>query len=135
MSFNFDLDSLKTSSIYPFNDIVDIKNAVLELNNIFVHERSHLTDYTSVEKLVGAYNCFYMPTNFKKFSFFNSLISKDLKEALANSLFIDWGCGPGTYLWASLLEYNSKQLVGIERSDLMIKQDEKTYNHFFRNTF
>ncbi len=133
MPVEFDLDSLIQSSIYKFNDIVEVKNAVLELSNIFVHERDNLADYTSIEKLVGAYNCFYMPTNFKKFAFFNSLISNELKAQIQDAIFIDWGCGPGTFMWASLMEHATSHLVGIERSDLMIKQAEANYQQLFKS--
>jgi ribosomal protein RSM22 (predicted rRNA methylase) len=74
------------------------------------------------EEEVSAYTQFYMPTNSRKFEFIWQQLDLKIKEEMITLPIVDFGCGPGTYLWAAASVGFRGPFYGVDSSAPMLKQ-------------
>lgn len=74
---------------------------------------------------VAAYTKFYMPTNARKFDFLWSQLDPALKEKISKLPWVDFGCGPGTFIWPAVSAGVKGPFYGIDSNPHMLKQAKR----------
>jgi hypothetical protein len=118
---------LQDSLLYSFSSEGELLKAIKELHTLLTVKREKISEYVQDERLVSAYSMLYMGTNMPKLDFVLGQLPVAIQEELRKTTLIDWGTGPGTYLWswANFFEGNIKQMIGVDTSEVMIRQARK----------
>jgi len=128
------LTDLLQASLYEFKSEGELVKLLNEVHLNFTQKRENINEYTESEKLVGAYSCFYMPTNMAKFDYLLKVLPPQICEDFKDCHFLDIGTGPGTFLLSYLnfvgAEYKNS-IVALDPADLMQAQAKKNLNFFF----
>lgn len=97
----------------------------------FTSERTRIGEYVGLEKQVSAYATYFLPTNIPKLHFLLRQLDEDILKELGQLPLMDVGCGPGTYSlgWTSAFA-NAREIVLVDRSELMLKQAGKLLRAF-----
>lgn len=125
---------LKNSFLRP--ELQDRKLAYLleDIKNLYTISRAGLESKVWTEEEVSAYTAFYLPTNARKFDFVLDQLDPSVREELSKCEVIDFGTGPGTYLYAFLNYFGGDHcghLWGIDKERNMLLQAENIINAFF----
>lgn len=128
-----DLERLKKHLIYKFTSEKELVQAIDKISTNFTQSRENIGDYVKDPKMVAAYTCFYLTTNYSK-----------LRVCLAKSQinigdykdceFIDIGTGPGTFTCALLDLVDGAQVIALETSDLMGQQAQRIVSGLYGRT-
>ncbi|MBP9673740.1 MAG: hypothetical protein KBD63_01475 [Bacteriovoracaceae bacterium] len=132
-TLDLSLEELSKTIGYHFKSEFDLLQSIEELSQGF-NFRKNLETYTQEERLVSAYTLFYLSTNVPKFEHSLNFLSLEYRHKILSNVFVDIGCGPGTYLLAhrSLQETSQKiKRIGVDRSPLMRQQAQRVYQHYF----
>ncbi len=119
--------------LYPIGER-ELIRAIKLLQRNFTSNRRRIDQYLESSELVSAYTLFYLPTNLSKFTFVLSQLEDREKEEFLSCDFIDFGTGPGTYILAFLNQlhaHGGQKIVGVDQSDLMLKQACKNIETLF----
>lgn len=104
------------------------------IKELYTARREGLPSKEWSKKEVSAYSSFYLPTNCEKFFFVMDQLSTDLKEELSRCEVIDFGTGPGTYLYAYLKYFGGHDcghLMGVDKEPLMLEQAQAILHSTF----
>lgn len=105
-------------------------NEIKKISQMLTQNREIISSnnsYTQDELMVSAYTLFYLPTNIPKLFFLFSKLRESIIKKILNGPFIDYGCGPGTFIVALTLyarenNLNVGKLFAVDHSELMRKQ-------------
>ncbi|MEH0862704.1 small ribosomal subunit Rsm22 family protein [Halobacteriovorax sp. DPLXC-1] len=129
----FDYDAILNSLLNPKLNKQQLGKLVQIQSQQFTSERKNLKENYSNEDLISAYTAFYFPTNAYKLDFLFSQLSEESLSAISETTIIDIGCGPGTYTYAAAnLLPNVKEFIGVDESELMLKQAKKLNDEYFK---
>lgn len=116
------LENLRPHLLYQFKSEHELEKSIEKVGHIFNHMRENLDKYSSDEKLISAYVAYYLATNYPKLASVLSMVDIKLEDY---ETIVDIGTGPGTFLFAAHALNPSIELVGIDKSDLMLTQAMK----------
>lgn len=119
------LETISPALLYHFKNEAELLKTIQELVYIFNFKRDDLKNYVLSDRQVSAYSLFYQLTNIPKWNYLKKQLPTKLQERIAHSTLIDWGTGPGTYLWAHLESGHQGKMYGVDQSKTMLKQAEK----------
>lgn len=116
--------------IHPFLLIQDMSDSQIasllrSIKETYTIKRSEIEGKKWRKEEVSAYACFYLPTNYQKFSFLMSQLPPHVLDELATCEVIDFGTGPGTYLMAFADYFGAQRvskLIGIDKDVQMLNQ-------------
>ena len=97
-----------------------VANLLNQIKAKYLEEKGESVSLTEEE--VSAYTQFYMPTNSRKFEFVWEQLDPLVKEEISRLPFVDFGCGPGTYLWAAASVGIKGPFYGVDSSQPMLTQ-------------
>ncbi len=97
-----------------------VANLLNQIKAKYLEEKGESVSLTEEE--ISAYTQFYMPTNSKKFEFIWQQLDPKIKEDISSLPLVDFGCGPGTYLWAAASVGIKGPFYGIDSSGPMLAQ-------------
>lgn len=120
------ITKLRPYLLHQYTSESELIKHIEKLSQNFTSQRSNLGEYLNDEKLISAYTCFYLTTNYPKFSHVINHLQKHAED-FKDHEWVDIGCGPGTFLFAIKDFYAGalkKPLWGIESSKLMRQQAE-----------
>ena len=121
------ISKIKPFLLSEFSSEADLVRHIEKLSENFTTNRKDIDDYVESEKMISAYTCFYLTTNYPKFSHILDHLN-ELADDFKDCEWVDIGCGPGTFLFAIKDQYAGalkRPLWGIESSPLMRKQAKK----------
>ncbi len=125
-----DLKTILPYLNYNFSSESELVKSIELVSKNFTQNRENIGDYLKDTKLVAAYTCFYLLTNMPKLSAVFEKLELSIED-YRDYEFIDIGAGPGTFSLA-LLQMNSElNILGFEKSDVMIKQGEELVKGLF----
>lgn len=135
LSSPIELDELLSVSNYQFKNEHELEKEVLKLWEIFTQKRDHIQDAYFTEKQIAAYLAFYFSTNFPKIRSCLEKLPPSLIAEFSNYNVLDFGTGPGTFLFGFLDIFPdfSKKLIGLDSSELMISQAKEIKDKFYQN--
>lgn len=108
-----------------------IVKGVEDLHALYTQKRSDLASTQLTELMVSSYTLFYMTTNMPKLNYLLNQLSEAVVSDFLQLPLIDFGTGPGTYLWALLAKGRVGATWGIDRSSMMLNQAEKLRSNLF----
>lgn len=106
----------------------DLVEGIQRFQNAYTTHRHLLDDQRWSEDEVTAYTCFYLATNYQKFSFIIEILRNTFFTSNSSYDLIDFGTGPGTYILAYLDFIGGENIQGIhavDQNEVMLKQAEK----------
>lgn len=109
-----------------------VKNLKL-ISQTFTKDRSKIQMLYDKAASVASYACFYLPTNVWKLKFLLERLSVDQIESIRNSVIVEIGTGPGTYL-LSIMDQIGPELttfIGVDHNPLMLEQAKKITDSLF----
>lgn len=113
------LQNLMPHLLYQFKSEHELEKTIEKVGQIFNHMRENIESYANDEKMISAYVAYYLSTNIPKLSHVLDMVGIDLNDY---ENFYDIGTGPGTFLIAAHAMNPKLNLVGIDKSDLMLAQ-------------
>ncbi|MCF8060184.1 MAG: small ribosomal subunit Rsm22 family protein [Bacteriovoracaceae bacterium] len=130
----FSYQKLKKSFLAAGLEDRAIAHILEEIKILYTIRREGLPEKVWTEEEVSAYTAFYLPTNARKFDFLMDQLDPNTLEGLSQCEVIDFGTGPGTYLYAFLNYFGGEScghLWGIDKEENMLLQAEKVINAFY----
>lgn len=122
------LKSLLLNNHLSENNLVEI---VKNISKNFTTDRDKISIYVNDKDFVSAYCYFYLPTNIPKYSFLYNKILPQTQQLISQCHFVDFGTGPGTYLFAFRKLSQALSYTGIDSSELMLEQAKNVLSHFY----
>ena len=122
------LDKLKESLLVKISEEEIIKRLSL-VSQTFTINRDRIKDVYSDPKNISSYAYFYLPTNMHKMEYLINHLSKSIIEDIRDSIVIDVGCGPGTYIFSliELIDMSKASFFGIDHNFNMLDQAKKIH--------
>jgi ribosomal protein RSM22 (predicted rRNA methylase) len=127
---------MNLSQLLSFSPLPDIPEhqlikAAEKLRHILTQKRHELKNYVLDDELVTAYIVFYFSSNISKWSLLQQ-IQLDLKSHWQSANVLDFGTGPGTFLysfqdWMGQMFHG--KLLGIDQSPAMLEVARKILGH------
>lgn len=121
---------IKERLIYKFKNESELIKTIQSLQDIFTQKRNKIGDYVLSRPHVAAYAQYYTPTNAPKINFLLDQIDAESREALKKLTFIDYGCGPGTYLYPVAERKMFKHYTAIDQAPMMLDQARSLLRDF-----
>lgn len=125
-------ENIKDHLISNLTEAQIVKN-LKTISSTFTVEREKIQKLYENAQMVASYACFYLPTNAWKLKFLLERLSKDQVDEIKQSIVIEIGTGPGTYLLAfmDILGPELTSFIGIDHNPLMLEQAVKITQNLF----
>ncbi|EQC46677.1 small ribosomal subunit Rsm22 family protein [Bacteriovorax sp. Seq25_V] len=125
-------DVIKDHLIEKISENEIVKN-LKKISFTFTQGRDKIQKIYESRAMVASYACFYLPTNAQKMNFFLERVSENILAEIKESIVVELGTGPGTYLLA-LMDTLGPELTtffGIDHNPLMLEQAQKLQQELF----
>lgn len=124
------LQRLEECLLYSFSSEAELFSSIEELIDVFNFQRDKISSYGLDERLVGAYVMYFLSSNLGKWQRCLDFLSKEEQASISQTTLIDFGTGPGTYVFSALESKHLGAIWGIDHSGLMLDQARKISESF-----